>query len=244
MLTNQIALITGAGRGLGFAIAKAMADAGAIALLNGRNGATLEKAAARIGTNAHPLPFDVTDEAAVEAAFATIAESYGPLTILVNNVGQRDRRPSTDFTLEEARTLTDVNLMAPFHLAQQAARVMQEGSAILNITSIAGPLASGQDAVYTMAKGGMQALTHTLAAELGPKGVRVNAIAPGYFATEANQDMVGNPAILDWLKQRTSLGRWGEPHEIAGAAVFLCSPAASYITGQTLSIDGGYTTHF
>lgn len=244
MLSNQTALITGAARGLGFAIAKAMAAAGATVLLNGRDRATLEKAAQAIGPNAHPLPFDVTDEAAVASAFKAIAQTHGTLTILVNNVGQRDRRPSTGFTLDEARALTEVNLMAPFHLAQQAARTMQPGSAILNITSIAGPLASGQDAVYTMAKGGLEALTHTLAAELGPKGVRVNAIAPGYFATEANQDMVNNPAIDEWLQKRTSLGRWGKPEEIAGAAVFLCSPAASYITGQTLAIDGGYMSHF
>ncbi len=244
MPNNQIALITGAARGLGFAIASAMADADATVLLNGRDAAALEKAAKAIGPNAHPLPFDVTDEGAVKAAFQAIAKDHGTLTILVNNVGQRDRRPSTDFTLGEARVLTEVNLMAPFHLAQQAARMMQAGSAILNITSIAGPLASGQDAVYTMAKGGLEALTHTLAAELGPKGIRVNAIAPGYFATEANQDMVDNPAVQDWLEKRTSLGRWGQPEEIAGAAVFLCSPAASYITGQTLAIDGGYTTHF
>ncbi|MGB0920917.1 MAG: SDR family oxidoreductase [Alphaproteobacteria bacterium] len=244
MLENQTALVTGAGRGLGFSIARAFAKAGAKVLLNGRNADALSKAAAKIGANAQPLPFDVTDEAAVTAAFRTISSTDSPLTILVNNVGQRDRRVSTDFTLAEARNLTEANLIAPFHLAQQAARVMQPGSAILNITSIAGPLASGQDAVYTMAKGGLDALTRTLAAELGPKGIRVNAIAPGYFATEANQQMTENPAIADWLKQRTSLGRWGKPDEIAGAAVFLCSPAASYITGQTLAVDGGYMTHF
>lgn len=165
-------------------------------------------------------------------------------------MGQRDRRSLDDFALDDIRRLLDVNLVAPLDLARRAAKLMPEanearaGGRIINITSIAGPIARAGDVAYTTAKGGLDALTRALAAELGPRGITVNAVAPGYFATEANADMVADAGVADWLFKRTSLGRWGQPSEIGGAVVFLASAAASYITGQTLAVDGGYLAHF
>ncbi len=243
-LAGRTALVTGSAAGLGFEIAKGMAQAGAHVLLNGRDRSRLLAAAARLGDfgKVSLLPFDISDATTVAHAL----EEAPPVDILVNNAGARDRRPF--FELDDAafQRLLDVDLIAPARLMRAVAGGMAargEGR-IINITSIAGPIARAGDAAYTAAKGGLEALTRALAAEFGPHGVTVNAIAPGYFATDANTAMATDPAIGDWLSRRTSLGRWGQPQEIAGAAVFLASPAASYVTGHVLVVDGGYLAHF
>lgn len=252
-LQGRVALVTGASRGLGLSIACALAAHGAKVWLNGRDATGLAHAVAQAqtagqaaGGTARALPFDVADETAATAALNQIVATDGRFDILVNNVGQRRREPLDKLPPQALRELLEANLVSAWHLCREAARPMRaQGSGrIINITSIAGPIARAGDAAYTTSKGALEALTRALAAELGPHGINVNAIAPGFFATEANTAMVDDAATAAWLQQRSSLGRWGHADEIGGAAVFLASPAATYVTGHVLAVDGGYLAHF
>ncbi|HTS93049.1 MAG TPA: SDR family oxidoreductase [Stellaceae bacterium] len=248
-LGGRTALVTGGGQGLGFEIASALAEAGAHAILNGRDLPRLEAAAARIlgaGGKASALAFDVADAAAGTAAFERIADEFGALDILVSNVGVRHRLPLREIEPEDFRRVLEVNLTAAFQLAREAVAAMARRGRgrIIFVTSIAGPLGRANDAAYIAAKGGLAAFARALAVEFGPQGITTNAIAPGYFATETNSAMVADPAVEEFVRRRIPLRRWGEPREIAGAAVFLASDAASYINGHVLTVDGGLSASF
>jgi len=245
-LAGKVALVTGSGRGLGLEIARAMSGVGAHVLLNGRNPEPLRAQADAItaaGGKATALPFDVADPAAVRDAFERIEREYGRLDVLVLNVGQRNRKPLAEFANEEIRHLLDVDLGSGLMLAREAARLMvprREGR-LIAVTSVAGQIAKANDAVYTAAKAGLTGMVRALAAEYGPVGLTSNAVAPGFFATETNAALVADPNASAYFEQRTPLRRWGRPAEIAGAAVFLASPAASYVNGHVLVVDGGAT---
>jgi gluconate 5-dehydrogenase len=243
-LEDKVVLITGATRGLGWAMANAMVEAGARIVLCGRDRDMLADRVASLRANggtARSIAFDVTNRAATEAAVQNAVETEGALDILVNNAAVQHRQPLTELADTDWDRVIETNLTSCFVLARAAARHMLARSQgrIINTASIMGPLARPTVSAYVAAKGGLAALTRALAVELGPKGITCNAIAPGFFITDMNKTLVANPDFTAFVEARVPLGRWGEPNEIAGAAVFLASPAASYVNGHVLYVDGG-----
>jgi gluconate 5-dehydrogenase len=244
-LDGKVALVTGSSRGLGWAMAQALSQAGATIVLHGRDPELLRSRARELaakGAKTDVAPFDVIDIEAGPQAIRTIAETHGRLDILVNNAGFMLRKPMAEVTDGDWHSVLAADLTSCFRLARAAADVMirQGRGSIIMISSIVATVTRPEISAYTAAKGAVNALTRALAVELGPHGVRCNAIAPGYFRTEATASLQGTE--LDrMISARTPLGRWGNPPELGGAVVFLASDAASYVNGTILTVDGGLT---
>jgi gluconate 5-dehydrogenase len=243
-LSGRTALITGSSRGLGLAIAKGMAEAGARIVLNGVNAERLEASAAELreaGHQVETLCFDVTDEAAVIAAFESLDAKGIAVDILVNNAGIQYRKPMLELETENWHRVLDTNLTSAFFVGRQAAKrmVARGHGKIINIGSLMSDLGRATVAPYTVAKGGIKMLTKAMAAEWAELGIQANAIGPGYMLTDMNEALINNPQFDGWVKTRTPARRWGKPEELAGTAVFLASSAADYINGQIIYVDGG-----
>jgi gluconate 5-dehydrogenase len=220
-----------------------MAGAGARVLLHGRDAKALRERAAELGGDAGALAFDVTDADAVRAAFALIAAEHGRLDILVNNAGIIPRKPLLETTDADWQAVIEANLTAYFRLAREAARLMVSARCgrIIMVSSIMGLLARPTIPGYVTAKAGLHGMVRAMAVELAPHNITVNAVAPGFVPTDATEALHADPKFNEWISSRAPLGRWCEPSEVAGPAVFLASDAASYVTGHVLVVDGGLT---
>jgi len=237
-LAGRTALVTGSTRGLGLALARALAGAGARVVVNGRSEESATKVAASID-GALAAAFDVTDEDAVAAAVAAL----GPVDVLVNNAGITLRKPMLDLSVEEWGRVVETNLTSAFIVSRAVAPAMIErGSGkIVNVCSVTSELARETIAPYAAAKGGLKMLTRAMCSEWARHGIQANAIAPGYFETDLTVPLRTDPEFDAWLRARVPAGRWGVPGDLAGAVVFFASSASDYVNGQILYVDGGLT---
>lgn len=243
-LDGRTAIVTGASSGIGARFARVLREAGADVVVAARRLDRLEALAAEV-EGVVPVACDVADDAQCEALVSAAAEQFGRIDVLVNNAGISDPLPAEDEPVATFRRIVDVNLTATFLLSQLAGRhmlVQDEGGSIVNIASILGIVGAGQipQASYTASKAGVVNLTRELAAQWGRRGVRVNAIAPGWFPTEMTTDLFNNDRSVQWVRRRTPMGRGGQVHELDGALLFLASDASSYVTGQVIAVDGGW----
>jgi NAD(P)-dependent dehydrogenase (short-subunit alcohol dehydrogenase family) len=245
-LAGRTAVITGASKGLGKAMALALGGAGARLALASRNRAQLDAVAAEVralGTEAEAFVVDVTDEAQVARLEADVRARFGRVQILINNAGINLRKPVTDFTLAEWRLVMDTNLTGTFLLCRAFVPQLkgQGYGRIINLTSIMSHIALPGRAVYAATKSGLLGFTKALALELAPEQITVNGISPGPFATELNAPLLQDPELTRFFLDRIPLGRWGRAEEVGTLALYLCSEEAGFITGADILIDGGWT---
>ena len=242
-LSGKRALITGSSQGIGLALARGLASAGAAVILNGRDGARLEHARAGFA-DATPVQcrvFDVTDESAVTQAIAAIEAELGPIDILVNNTGIQIRGPLEDFSSADWHRLISTNLDSVFYVSRATVRHMipRRRGKIINICSVNSEAARYSIAPYTATKGAIKNLTRGMCVDWARHNIQVNGLGPGYFDTELTRPLVENPEFTAWLKNRTPAQRWGNVRELEGAAIFLASAASDFVNGHVLYVDGG-----
>ncbi|MFZ2625036.1 MAG: SDR family oxidoreductase [Propionibacterium sp.] len=246
-LSGRTALVTGSVRGIGLQVARALGAAGARVIVNGRHAETVAIAVETLqdeGIDADPLVADMARAGSVGQIVAAVGDRAD---ILVNTIGVRDRRGTEEMSADEFRVLVELDLVSIYAISRAIAEQMVARSCqgrIINISSVVGHLGKPGDVAYSAAKAGLEGLTRAMAADLGPHGITVNAVAPGCIATETNRSMAEDPQWLEWLGRRTMLGRWGRPEELAGIVVALVSGAGSFITGQTIDVDGGLAATF
>jgi NAD(P)-dependent dehydrogenase (short-subunit alcohol dehydrogenase family) len=249
-LDGKVAIVTGASSGLGARFAKVLDAAGAKVVLVARRKERLEQLAEELSNDALPLPTDLSDATQRDQVVEQAKERYGRVDVLANNAGMVDAEPAIDEPVERFTDVIEVNLIAPFALAQNAAKAMlanENGNAngtIVNVASILGLRGVGQipQAGYAASKGGIVNLTRELGAQWARKGIRVNAIAPGWFESEMTSDMFAEESGHKWVARRAPMGRHGKEGELDGALLYLASDASSYVTGQILAVDGGWTS--
>jgi len=244
-LQGRTALVTGSSRGLGLAIAEGLAEAGAALVLNGSDAGRLAGASGALrakGHTVHEAAFDVTDAAAVAAAFARLDVAGVEVDILFNNAGIQVRGPMLDCAPEDWRRVIETNLTSAFLVGREAARRMiarGRGGKVVNTGSLMSAVGRATIAPYTAAKGGIKMLTQAMTAEWAEHGIQANAIGPGYMLTEMTQPLADDPKFDAWVRARTPARRWGTPADLIGVAVFLASPASDYVNGQIIYVDGG-----
>jgi NAD(P)-dependent dehydrogenase (short-subunit alcohol dehydrogenase family) len=245
LLDGKVALITGAGSGIGEAIAHGMADAGARVLVADVKGDAAQRVAVDIGRHSTAYTVDVRDRDVCDGLASAVREQVGPVSILVNNAGViRRGKVDADTARDDWDVTMSVNLDGPYNITTAFLGHLRETrGCIINIGSIQSFVALPNSAAYTASKGAIRALTKALAIELSPLGIRVNAIGPGMIATSLNADARKNSNYMDNFQHRIPLGRIGEPDDIAGPAVFLASDMARYVTGVTLPVDGGFLAY-
>lgn len=244
-IDDRLALITGAGQGLGLAMARALLAAGGVVLINDVDAVRATAAAAMLradGFRAEPLPFDVTDQPEVNRAITRAERDFGPIDILVNNAGIHRYGALESLSLADWQRVLDINLTGAFVTAQAAVQAMirRQRGKIINICSLMSEAGRPTTGNYMAAKGGLKMLTKAMAVEWGRHGIQANGIGPGYIQTDLTRHLVQRPEFDAWVRQRTPAGRWGTPEDLSGAVVFLASPASDFVNGQVLYVDGGF----